>query len=230
MAQMMSPKRKIIADSSRTMFLWVAGMSAVVGMCAVVAIFLGQQIVFKGQVVGKMTSTLNTLKDNNKVASTLISNVVVLETDPGLNAVKAKPEDKALQSVLDALPADRNSLALAASLQDNLLADIQGLTVESLTVDAGNSSASGDTTTPAVSESGQLTIPIRLQVSATNATAIKEMMLRLERSIRIVDIDAFTLERSDTSYQATITAKAYYQPAKQVQLTEVTVPEKGAKK
>lgn len=226
MAQMISSKRRAIADSSRTMFLWVAGMSAVVGMCVVVAIFLGQQIIFKGEVVGKMTTTLNTLKDNNKVASTLVSNVVVLETDPGLNAVKAKPEDKALQVVLDALPADRNSLALGASLQDNLLVNINGLTIESLTVDAGGS---GDTTL-ATTQDSDTAIPIQIQVSATNANAIKEMLLRLERSIRIIDIDGFTLERSDTSYQANITAKAYYQPAKQVQLTEVTVPEKGKKR
>ena len=218
----MNSKRRAIADSSRTMFLWVAGMSAVVGMCVVIAVFLGQQIMFKAEVVGKMTTTLNTLKDNNKVASDLVSNVVVLETDPGLNAVKAKPEDKALQVVLDALPADRNSLALGASLQDNLLVNIDGLTIESLTVDVGGS---GDSTMGIVQD-GDSTIPIKIQVSATNANAIKEMLLRLERSIRIIDIDGLTLERSDTSYQASITAKAYYQPAKQVQLTQVTVPEK----
>ncbi len=225
MVQMMNSKRRAIADSSRTMFLWVAGMSAVVGMCVVIAVFLGQQIMFKAEVVGKMTTTLNTLKDNNKVASDLVSNVVVLETDPGLNAVKAKPEDKALQVVLDALPADRNSLALGASLQDNLLVNIDGLTIESLTVDVGGS---GDSTMGIVQD-GDSTIPIKIQVSATNANAIKEMLLRLERSIRIIDIDGLTLERSDTSYQASITAKAYYQPAKQVQLTQVTVPEKGKK-
>lgn len=226
MVQMMNSKRRAIADSSRTMFLWVAGMSAVVGMCVVIAVFLGQQIMFKAEVVGKMTTTLNTLKDNNKVASDLVSNVVVLETDPGLNAVKAKPEDKALQVVLDALPADRNSLALGASLQDNLLVNIDGLTIESLTVDVGGS---GDSTMGIVQD-GDSTIPIKIQVSATNANAIKEMLLRLERSIRIIDIDGLTLERSDTSYQASITAKAYYQPAKQVQLTQVTVPEKGKKR
>ena len=225
MVQMMNSKRRAIADSSRTMFLWVAGMSAVVGMCVVIAVFLGQQIMFKAEVVGKMTTTLNTLKDNNKVASDLVSNVVVLETDPGLNAVKAKPEDKALQVVLDALPADRNSLALGASLQDNLLVNIDGLTIESLTVDVGGS---GDSTMGIV-QNGDSTIPIKIHVSATNANAIKEMLLRLERSIRIIDIDGLTLERSDSSYQASITAKAYYQPAKQAQLTQVTVPEKGKK-
>lgn len=225
MARMISSKRRAIADSSRTMFMWVAGMSAVVGMCVVVAIFLGQQIVFKAEVVGKMTHTLNTLKDNNKVAGDLVNNVVVLETNQALNSLKATPEDKALQVVLDALPADRNSLALGASLQNSLLTNIDGLTVESITLDAGGSV----TSTEATSDSNN-TIPIQIQVSANNATAIKEMLLRLERSIRIIDIEGFTLERSDASYQASITAKAYYQPAKKVQLTEITVPEKGKKR
>lgn len=225
MARMISSKRRAIADSSRTMFMWVAGMSAVVGMCVVVAIFLGQQIVFKAEVVGKMTHTLNTLKDNNKVAGDLVNNVVVLETNQALNSLKATPEDKALQVVLDALPADRNSLALGASLQNSLLTNIDGLTVESITLDARGSV----TSTEATGDSNN-TIPIQIQVSANNATAIKEMLLRLERSIRIIDIESFTLERSDASYQASITAKAYYQPAKKVQLTEITVPEKGKKR
>ena len=224
-AKVINSKRKAIADSSRTMFMWVAGMSVVVGMCAVVAIFLTQQIIFKTAVLAEMTNTLGTLKDNNKVAGDLISNVVLLETDQGLNSVKANPDDKALQVVLDALPADRNALALGASLQNNLLAGIDGLTIESLSVDSDRSSSSSS-----ADDSEETTIPIKLQVSATNANAIKDMLLKLERSIRVIDIDNFALERSESNYQATIIAHAYYQPAKEVQLTEKTVPEQTRSK
>ncbi len=219
-SQMISPKHKAIADSSRAMFGWVAGMSAVVGMCAVVAIFLGQQILFKMEVVSKMTTTLNTLQSNNKVSGELLSNVVALETDAGLNAVKANPEDKALQAVLDSLPADRNPTALGSSLQQKLLNDINGLKIESLSVDSVDIGTS---------DGSENTIPIQLQVSSDSANAIKDMLLKLERSVRIIDIDSFTLERSDTSYQATITAHAYYQPAKEVKLGEVVVPVGGKK-
>lgn len=223
-SQVISPKRKAIADSSRTMFIWIAAMSAVVGMCIVVGIFLAQQIFFKGEVVGKMTETLNTLKDNNKVAATLTSNVLVFETNEALNSVKATPDEKALQVVLDALPADRNELALGASLQQNLLAGIDGLDIESLSV--------GNTSDIASVASSENIIPIQLQVNATSASAIKDMLIRLERSIRIVDIDSFTLERSDDAYQVTISAHAYYQPEKKVELTQTLVPEeaKGKKK
>lgn len=219
---MISPKRKAIADSSRTMFSWVAGMSAVVGICVVIGIFLGQQIAFKVNVVGKMTTTLNTLRDNNKVASSLTDEVRALNTNAALNSIKANPDEQALQVVLDALPADRNSLALGASLQQKLLANIDGLTVESLTVD-GDVGTLGD-------EDAATTIPIQLQVTATNVNAIKEMLSRLEKSIRVIDVTNFVLERGESSYQATVTAQAYYNPPKEVKLGETTVLPGGAKR
>ncbi len=220
-SRILSPKRQAIADSNKTMFLWVAGMSAVIGICIVVSIFLSQQILFKLNVLSKMTETLGTLKDNNKVASELTSNVVVLESNTSLNALKASSEQKALQVILDALPADRNALALGASLQQNLLAGINGLTLDTLSVDSADASAG-------LTSSGN-TIPIQFQVSASNGDAIKEMLLRLERSIRIVDVDSFVLERGDKTYQATVVAHAYYQPEKKVELTETTVPVGGKK-
>jgi len=216
-SQVISPKRKAIVDSSRTMFAWIAGMSAVVGICVVVGVFLIQQISFKAQVISKMSETVGVLQQNNKVAPTLASNVLVLETDQALNNAKATIDEKALQVVLDALPADRNALALGASLQQNLLTGVDGLTVDSLSVD--NSALTS------VVASSANTIPIQIRVSATSANAIKDMLTRLERSIRIIDIDNFTLERSDTAYQATIVAHAYYQPEKKVEMTEKTIPE-----
>lgn len=223
-SQILSPKRKAIADSNRTMFIWVAIMSAVVGVCAVVAIFLAQQIMYKAKVIGAMSDTLTTLQKNNKVAGNLVSSVVAFEADSGLNSVKADSDEKALQVVLDALPADRNALALGASLQQNLLTGVDGITVESLSVD--NSSSTGaDSTT---SDSGS-TIPIQLQVSASNASAIKDMLTRMERSIRVIDIDNVQIDTSDSGYEATISAHAYYQPAVKVQLTDKTVPVKGGK-
>lgn len=223
-SQIVSPKRKAIADSSRTMFGWVAGMSAVVGICAVIGVFLGQQIAFKVSVVNKMSSTLSTLRENNKVASGLTDEVRALNTNAALNSIKANPDEQALQVVLDALPADRNSLALGSSLQQVLLSGIDGLTVDSMTVDGDASSTDTGSSTD-----GADTIPIQLQVTATNANAIKDMLTRLERSIRVVDITNFVLERGESSYQATITAQAYYTGPQEVKLGETTVRPGGKK-
>ena len=223
---MMSPKRKAIADSSRTMFIWVAAMSAIVGVCVVVAIFLTQQIMFKIKVVGAMTDTVSTLDYNNKVAKNLTENVIVLQTNQALNSIKANGSENALQVPLDALPADRNALALGASLQQVLLTGVDGLSIDSLSVDNSGSAA---VTTDGTDASSNNTIPIQMQISSTNINTIKDTLTRLEKSIRIIDIDSLVLERSDTSYQATIAAHAYYQPAVQLQLTTNTITPGGRK-
>lgn len=206
-------KRKAIADSNRAMFLWVAAMSAVLGVCVVISIFLVQQIIFKGKVVAEMSKTAKTLTDNNKAAPELTQNIRVLETNAALNSVKANDEQKALQVVLDALPADRNTLALGSSLQQNLLADIGGLTLNSLSIDNATTTQSSD----------ENTIPLQFQVTSADANTMKDMLTKLERSIRTIDIDSLILERGDTSYRISVSGHAYYAPAKTIQLTEKVV-------
>ena len=208
-------KRQIIANSNRTMFIWVAIMSAVVGICIVVGYFLVQQIIYKAKVTAKLDTTLSILRENNKNAKVLVENVRVLETNDALNSAKAQPGEKALQVVLDALPADANSLALGASLQQNLLVGIDGITVDSLSV------ASADDGTAV---EGQ--IPFNLTVRANDANALRDLLRKLERSIRIIDIDSFSLEKGEKDYSMTIQAHAYYQEAKQIELTEKAVPVK----
>ena len=211
-----SPKRQAIAASNRTMFVWVAVMSAVVGVSVVVAIFLSQQIAFKAKVIGEISHTNTVLTNDNKSASALSQNIRVLETNAALNSIKANSSERALQVILDALPADRNTLALGASLQQSILAGVDGLTIDQLTID-------GTTTSAALSTSTGNTIPIQLQVTAPDVNILKDMLNRMERSIRTIDIDNLVLEKGDTNYQMTISAHAYYEPAKTVTLTEKVI-------
>lgn len=210
-------KRQIIANSNRTMFIWITAMSALIGVCAVLALFLVQQIIFKTRVTSSLDGTVKTLKDNNKNAQALIENVRVLETNSALNSIKAHPEDKALQVILDALPADNNALALGSSLQQNLLQQ-PGITVEALSLQPV---ASDSATTIA-----ETTIPFTMTVSAADANTLKDMLARLERSIRVIDIDTLTLERSEQKYTMTVTAHAYFEPAVTVELKDKVVPVK----
>ena len=209
-------KRQIIANSNRTMFIWVTAMSALIGVCAVLSIFLVQQIAFKTKVANKLDGTVSTLKDNNKKAESLIQNVRVLETNAALNSIKAHPDDKALQVILDALPADNNALALGSSLQQNLL-QIPGVTIEALSLQAQNADT-GET-------SGN-TIPFTTTITAADANTLKDALARLERSIRVIDIDTLSLERTEQKYTLTLSAHAYYEPAMTVQLTNETVKAK----
>jgi hypothetical protein len=214
-AQQSMKKRQIIANSNRTMFIWVAIMSAVVGISVVVGYFLIQQIVYKAKVTAKLDTTLSTLRENNKNAQVLVENVRVLETNDALNSAKAQPSEKALQVILDALPADANSLALGASLQQNLLVGIDGITVDSLSVSS---------TDDGTAVEGQ--IPFTMTVRANDANALRDLLRKLERSIRIIDIDSFSLEKGEKDYSMSIQAHAYYQVAKQIQLTQKVVPVK----
>lgn len=215
-------KRQVIANSNRTMFLWVAAMSAVVGVCAVLAYFLFQQIIFKGQIQAQTAKTATTLKNNKQAVETLTQNLQVMETDSGLNSVKATPDEKALGVILDALPADLNPLALGASLQNKLTTDIPGLTIENITPQPVDASS----VTP-----GQVTsLPFTLVARAQNADALKQLLAKFEKSIRTIDIDSMSVERSSNDFTMTIDAHAYYTPATSVSLGSVTcTPQKGCK-
>lgn len=206
-------KRQVIANSNRTMFLWVAIMSAVVGICLVVGYFLWQQIAYKTAVVKELDNTVSVLHQNNENALELIQNVRVLETNAALNSAKARPDEKALQVVLDALPADANTLALGASLQQSLLTGVSGITVDNLTV-----LPLGDTD----AQNGQL--PFTFVVRSKDANALKDLLHRLERSVRIIDVDSVALQKNDTDYTMSVEAHAYYQNATAVMLKDKVVP------
>lgn len=190
--------------------MWIAAMSAVVGVCAVLSLFLVQQIVFKTKVTTELDKTVGILKSNNKNTDGLTENVRLLETNAALNSIKARPEDKALQVILDALPADNNSLALGSSLQQNLL-NVNGLSVDSLKVES--QADSEDSTT----------VPFTMTLSANDPNILKDTLARLEKSIRVVDVDSLILERSQDKYTMTVKAHAYYEPAVNVELTNKTV-------
>ncbi len=220
-AQVATHKRQKIQDSSRMMFIWVAGMAAVVGFCGVVAWFVFQQAAFKIKVVGEKNHTVKTLRNNNSAVTPLRENIQVLETNSALKASRANDEQNALQVVLDALPSEPNALALGGSLQEYLIKGVSGLTLESLTVDPTSTSLTTGST--ATTQAAGNSISFRLIVSSPDANALKEMLTRFERSIRVIDIDSLSLERSDRLYTLTLQAHAYYEPAKVIELREKVV-------
>lgn len=217
-------KRTQIAKANRTMFVWVAMVSVVVGFALVGSIFLAQKIFFNERVLSEKDKTISVLKKNNDNVAELEAQVRVLDNNQSLIDSKAKPSDQAIQVILDALPSDANSLALGASLQNKLLAGINGLSLESLQVDpvAGVESLSLDATvedatvtTGASGEQAQITF--RFSVKGSDA-ALKEALTRLERSIRAIDILALRIESQGGSRLMTVEARAFYEPTRTVEL------------
>lgn len=220
-------KRTQIAKANRTMFLWVAAVSALVGFALVGSLFLIQKAVFNEKVLSEKDKTVSILKNNNANVSELESQVRILDNNQALIDSKAKPDDQAIQVILDALPSEANSLALGASLQNKLLANIDGLTIDSLQVDPviGVESLSIDPTVQdasVASASGQTEITFRFAVSGSEAT-LKEVLSRLERSIRAIDIISLRIENQGTKRVLNVQARAFYEPTRIVELKDKTV-------
>lgn len=221
-------KRTQIAKANRMMFLWVAGVSVIVGFGLVGSIFLAQKLFFNEKVLAEKEKTVSILKTNNANIPELEAQVRVLDTNQALTNSKAKPTDQPIQAILDALPSDANSLALGASLQSKLLAGIGGLTIQSLQVDpvvgieqlGGSATVVQNTTTTSGPSDNQITF--RFSVSGT-PDALKQALSNLERSIRAIDIMSLRIESQGATQVLTVEARAFYEPAVVVQLKDKLV-------
>lgn len=212
-------KRQLISQSSKKMFFWVAGASVVVGFSLVIAWFLFQQITYRSKVISAKQDTERTLDSNIKDAGILAGQIRVLETDERLQALKAKPSDKALQVILDALPADNNQLALGASLQEVLIGGAENVDLESLSVGGDNATATAGTV-----PGGAETIPFSAVVSSSKVEYLMGLLRRFEASIRTIDIDSIKLEQSSEGAKVFIEGHAYIMPEVTIQLTDKQVP------
>ena len=204
-------KRQQITKANRTMFLWVAAASVVVGFSLVIAIFLWQKISFGEKVLTEKSKTLATLAEDLEKIPALRDNIRLLETNTNLKETRLKDDDRVVQSVLDALPADANSTALGSSLQSKLLTGVNGITLDASTVDG--------------TDPGQNTInfTFTISVASNNPDGLRDVLLRLERSIRAINITSLTIEQQGTRLVMSAAGHAYYQPAQVIELKEKVV-------
>lgn len=224
-------KRQQITQANRTMFIWVAAASVVVGVAIVAAIFMAQKAFFNERVLLEKTKTSSTLSKNLSVVNDLKDQVRLMNTNQALHDSIAPGETQPIQVVLDALPSDANSSALGASLQQKLVND-PALRIDALRVDpvAGvesDASVGGASTGTASSSVSNNVIHFTLTVSAasSNASALRGMLQRFERSVRAIDITKLTVEGQGTRVAMTVDANAFYEPAKTVELkTKVVKP------
>ena len=212
-------KRQEIAKANRTMFIWVAGASAIVGIAAVLSITLYNRLTFNQDVISEQAKTVSTLDNNQKAAELLLENARVLNTNESLRASRANPDnDTALQVILEALPSTQNNAALGSSLQKSLL-KIDGVTIDSLSVGSGDELAGSSGTSAA--------IQFNFVAKATDPNKLFDLLKRLESSIRPVKILSLNLETGQTDTTITISAESYYQPPVSIDLGEKTLPERS---
>lgn len=223
-------KRQQIANANRMMFMWVAGVSVVVGVAIVASIFLIQKAWFNEKILAEKSKTASTLVKNNEVIEDLKDQIRVLNTNDALRQSMAPGEDRPIQVVLDALPSEANSSALGSSLQEKFLND-PALTIESLNVDpvpgvesqgsANVQDASSSRTGRA--EPNQINFRFSVSTNANNPNALKSLLQRLERSIRAISLTTLTIETQGNRLLLVVNGHAFYEPARTVDLKNKTV-------
>lgn len=224
-------KRQQIDSSKRTMFIAVAVVAFVSGVALVVSFFLVQQIILHGRVISEKQKTVNTIAANIAAVEDLKDSIRVLDTNEALMSARSSEESSALQVVLDALPTEANADALGASLQVRFVGAIDGLTLESLAIEdqaaTDDSGVEAGGSAAVVDEEGEETdgdgIGFTMTVSGS-AEGLKALLARFERSIRVIKVDSIEIEAgTDGRLTMNLSGRAYYQPAKVVQLGEKVV-------
>jgi hypothetical protein len=204
--------------------MWVAGASVIVSVSFVVGWMMIQKAAHNQKAINELSTTVKTLESNNKNVGSLEDKLRSLGSNEALLALRSNDTDNALRVILDALPSDANPSALGASLQSKLFGDV---TVESIQVtpvggDGALIDESADTTTSDSSTDAQ---SITFQFSVRGGAAeLKELLTRLERSIRTIQITSVKLDSSGTDQVLTVEGQAYYLPAKTLELKNKDIP------
>jgi len=218
-------KRQQIDSSKKTMFISIAVVAFIAGISIVVGVFLVKQIIFHARIIAFKQGTISTINRNIEAVDELKDNVRVLATDSGLNSVKIKEDSSALQSILDALPAEPNADALGASLQNRFVDEVDGLSIDNLVVNPVGSEEEYAVETETVSEESLGTAISFQMVVSGSADSLKELLTRFERSIRVIELDLVEVQASERHLTMSIIGRAYYEPARVIELgTKVIKP------
>ena len=212
-------KRQQIAQANKMIFVWVIIASVVVSLCGVTIQFLFRQAAFNQKVISAKLETQGTLSDNIENVQQLKKNVDALLADTRLSTVKANENDSNLKVVLDALPTANDGSALGASLQQVILpkskvetSDLTTISSLILTEDEEVPTAQGEALTS------------NFNFAATGDYGrIQTMFGDLERTIRPMNVQTFTMQGVDGAIRATVTGVTYYSPEQSVQLGKKSI-------
>lgn len=210
-------KRSLIAKTRKTVFIWVAGASCAIGAVVVIAVLLVQTIIFNSKIISMKSDTLEQVEANIAAVPELEAEIRLLNTNKELKEVTLNEDTRPVQTILDALPADDNRLALGASLQQRLFTGIPGLSVDSLSVDP---SSAGELIIEEESEEGGVQELAFTASISGNADALKAALQRLERSIRAINVKAMTAATAGDSVSLQVSGSAYYLPEPNLDLTK----------
>ncbi|NLA42985.1 hypothetical protein GX865_02420 [Candidatus Saccharibacteria bacterium] len=206
-------KRSLIEKAKKNVFLWVGGAASVLSAVVVISSMLVQAIMFNRSVLDRKNETLKKIEKNIEVAPDLKADISKLDTNQELRLVRPREDASALQTILDALPADENRLALGASIQKKIFEEAPGVRIDALSVDPAGGIMTAD-----IDEDGLQQVTFAVTVSGS-PDALKKGLQRLERSIRAFNITTMNGSTQDGDVSLQINGVAYYFPPANLELT-----------
>lgn len=209
-------KRQQIEGAGKAMFLWVAIAAVALSFCVATGQYLFTKWDYNNKVLGAKYQAAQTLANNLTNAEELKKEIDSLVANQDLASVKTNPDDPNTKSILDALPTELDSAALATSLQQVIL-NRSGVSIEAISVPPDAETISEETASSDPQE-----IKFSFVVNGTY-DKVQALVKDLERTIRPMKILNMSLTGSDANLRGSFDLVTYFQPAKTVSLKEEVV-------
>lgn len=218
----LSTKRLAISKANAQIVTVVAVASFVTVFCLVASRAVWSQTQYQSRVTKADNAAHQQLLKNVQAFGNLSSSYQAFNSSPSniiggtSNGTGTNDGDNS-KIILDALPSSYDFPALTSSIEKILT--------------NGNFTISGITgTDEQLTETTQqnanpqpVAMPFGFSVTNANYTAIQQLMVTLQNSIRPIQIDSFTLSGASNSMELTVSAHTYYQPGKALGITKEEV-------
>lgn len=211
-----SAKHFLINKANSTILLAAAITAAVVAFSIVASRTLIQQLSYQNSVIALKDDANRKLKANVQAADSVVNSYESFESSQESVIGTA---DKNSKIILDALPSKYDFPALASSLE-SLIKDSGGQDGSITGVD-NEAEAEQSSVSP-----NPIEIPFKINAKGS-VTVAKELISRLERSIRPVKINSLEITAMDKTITVAIDAVTYYQPEKLLGIEESLVLKNG---
>jgi hypothetical protein len=207
-----------------------AQMVAIVGIASFVTIFslvASQALFSNNQYRSKVTKAKDVankqLIKNTESFNDLVKSYEKFDSkDPnvigGAKGGTADNDGNNAKIVLDSLPSSYDFPALTSSLE-KILTD-SGLKISSITGidDQVNQETNQSSAAPKV-----VPMPFTFTVDNASYQAVQDLVKKLERSVRPIQIDSLDISGGSSDMTLTVNAHTYYQPGKSVNITKQVI-------
>lgn len=219
MANTPRSNKRVQVDKAKSMLLGIVAGASVLSVFALVASkTYFSQASYLNKVAGEKEKALNQLKANKEAVGTLVASYKTFAASTpnllsGSPTGKGEKDGDNARLVLDALPSKYDFPAMTTSLEKLLT----GYSINSITgVDDATLQDQ------AASAPAPIDMPFTLNVG-TDYKGMKGLVETFERSIRPFQILTLDITGSNKNLQATIGAKTFYQPEKDLKITTKVV-------